>query len=328
MPDNGILFVLVGASGAGKNTVMKCVFQDFTNLRQLATITTRGIRAGEQEGREHCFVTPERFLDLIETEALVEWQRVHGNDLYGTPRQTVDEAMAAGHDLIADVDFLGASKLKEAYPDHTVLIFVTPSRLDILAERIQKRGNISPDELVGRLERARFEMTFVPQCDYLILNDVIETAAEHLHQIILSERTRRRGEGDPERPLLPRHAFHCLVTALIQHDDKLLVKSDSLIQPKLPSFPLEGDDLGQPHEVLQRKILNLLGHPIRINSVVDERFDFVAPNHVAIVTAGDQIFIDFTYKASLESQDRVDGWEWRSLASLMLSAPLGELVTI
>lgn len=327
MPGNGILFVLVGPSGAGKNTVMKDVLPDFSNLRQLATMTTRGIREGEQEGREHRFVSREQFEDLIETDALVEWQQVHGKDLYGTPRQMVDESIAAGRDLIADVDFLGASKLKEGYPDHTVLIFVTPSRLDILADRIQKRGGISPEALSGRLERARFEMTFAPQCDYLILNDALETAAEQLHQIIESERSQRHGEGDLGKPLLPRHAFHCLVTALIRYEDKLLVKSNSLLQPELPSFSLEGDDVGQPHEILQQKIQNLLGHQIKIDSVADERFDFVAPNHVAIVTAHAQIFIDYTYKASLASLEKVEGWEWKPLSSLMLSAPLGELVT-
>jgi guanylate kinase len=163
MPRKGILFILVGPSGAGKNTLMKRVQQQFDNLPQLATMTTRSKREGEKNGREHWFISHAKFQELIDTNALIEWQRVHMNDLYGTPRRMVEDAINTGHDLIADIEFLGAAAIHEGYPDNTVLVFVTPSRLDILTDRILQRGNITPEVLANRLERARFEMTFAPR---------------------------------------------------------------------------------------------------------------------------------------------------------------------
>ena len=87
-----------------------------------------------------------------------------------------------------------------------MFIFVTPSRLDILAERIMQRGKIEPSELTHRLERAKFEMTFAPRCQYLVLNDEREPAADQLARIVASERYRRRGEGSPDA-LLPYDTF-------------------------------------------------------------------------------------------------------------------------
>ena len=191
MPRQGILFILVGPSAAGKNTLMKPAQAHFGDLDQLATMTTRDIRDGEEQGREHWFVSHQEFQHLINTDSLVEYQNVHVDDYYGTPRKTIENAIAQGRDLIADIEFLGASAILRAYAEHVVLIFVTPSNLDILAERIEHRGNVTPEEVKDRLERARFEMTFAPQCHYLVLNDEVTTATEQLQRIIASERARR-----------------------------------------------------------------------------------------------------------------------------------------
>lgn len=321
MPREGILFVLVGPSGAGKNTLMRQVQAQFDNLRQLATMTTRKQRDTEVQGREHWFVSHEEFEALIEQNALVEWQRVHLNDLYGTPRDKVNADLDIAHDLIADIEFLGAGKLQEAYPDNTVLIFVTPSNLDILAERIHQRGAISPEALANRLERARFEMTFAPRCDYLILNDVIDTASEQLRQAIESERLRRRENvTDPDR-VIPRHVFHTTVTALIQKGESLLVRHDG----HLPTFPLRRHDL-LPHENLQNVFRQDFTCEIEIKSVADSRFQFVAPNHVCVSANPPDVYLDYYYKCSTTGTALPVGWKWCPLSALSLPDIVGELV--
>jgi guanylate kinase len=323
MPHEGILFVLVGPSGAGKNTLMQRVKGHFDNLTQLATMTTRSMREGEAQGREHWFVSPDEFTSMIERNQLVEWQRVHLDDLYGTPRKTVDEALIASHDLIADIECLGAEQIQKAYPYNAVLIFITPSSLDILAQRILKRTpDIEPKELAHRLERAKFEMTFAPQCTYLVLNDDVEQATVQLRHIIASERLRRRGEDASDGPIIPRHVFHIRTVGLIRAGEHLLT-----LDGELPDFGVRDyDEL--PHVALQRAIEQALGQPPLLEEVADSRFDFTAPSHVSIIARPPDIHLTFYYRGSLPTPDAVSqpDWAWRSPATLDLAPAVTELL--
>ncbi|MBI5957507.1 MAG: guanylate kinase [Chloroflexi bacterium] len=322
MPRQGILFILVGPSGAGKNTLMKPVQNIFDDLPQLPTVTTRDIRPGEQEGREHFFVSHAEFQTQIKTGALLEFQNVHMDDFYGTLRQPVDEAFDASRDLIADIDCLGALKIREVYPDKTVLIFVTPSNLDILAERIRHRGNVTPAEVENRLERARFEMTYAPRCDYFIINDIVEPAIEHLRRIIVSERQRRQGD---ELTIVARQVeppvFQTQVAALLPYGEKLL----SQVRPhglRLPIFT--ADNSAQPlHQTLRQQLETALGWPIEVKSTGDTRFG-IAPHHVAIGAIPGDVYLYFYYKcvSSQFSAALPPGWEWHTPAELKLPAAL------
>lgn len=187
----GILFVLVGPTGAGKNALMNVVLQQVSRLRQLPTATTRDKRSYEEQGREHLFVSREEFEQMIEEDALVEWQPVHHNHLYGTPRATLEKAFAAEDDLIADIDVKGAEQLHNTYPDNTILIFIQPPSVDELTKRIQGRGEETQAEIEERLRRVPMEMAFAPQCDYLITNDNKDAASATLHAIVLAEFSRR-----------------------------------------------------------------------------------------------------------------------------------------
>ncbi|WP_119072544.1 guanylate kinase [Aggregatilinea lenta] len=326
MPHDGIVFVLVGPSGAGKNTLMRRVQAQFDGLRQLATMTTRSMRPGEQQGREHWFVSHSEFEALIGQDALFEWQRVHMNDLYGTPRKTVNDAIATGHDLIADIEFLGAGKIQESYGDHAVFIFVTPSRLEILADRITQRGNITPEEVANRLERAKFEMTFAPRSDYLVINDEIEVATEQLARIVASERYRRRGQGSRDA-VIPRDVFHTSVLPLI-HDDGHLLARGHIGQYSIPCYDSE-DAFQAPHDLLHERLLADLGQEVRIESHADDRFDFVAPNHVTIGFAGTDKELGFYYRcAPTAPLVPPAGWVWCALDTLSLPAPLGDLIAM
>lgn len=321
MPREGALFILVGPSGAGKNTLMKQVQQDFNDLQQLATMTTREIRAGEVNGREHWFVSHQEFQRLIKEGALLEYQQVHMNDYYGTPRQTVEDAVNQDRDLIADVEFLGAGNIYEAFPAHTVLIFLTPSRFDTLEKRIRQRGNISDEELKNRLQRAKFEMIFAPQCHYMVLNDDIRPAVAHLRRIIASERARRRGVPLNGIPQETHHTIRGTVTALIQQQDRLLVRAGNTAPP---TFSID-DPTVLPHKALKTQLERALNCPVHIGVISDSRFDFVAPDHVIVASPPPIARLDYYYRCTLDLP-AVLGWEWRSISELSLPLPLDDRV--
>jgi guanylate kinase len=321
---DGILFILVGPSGAGKNTLMKYVQTQLGDLKQLATFTTRSPRDNEQEGREHYFVTKDEFQRQIDIGALIEYTPVHMNNWYGTPCRDVQEAIRAGRDLIADIEPLGATQVHAAYPHNTVLIFVIPSRLELLEERILQRGGVTPEELANRLERARFEMTFAPKCHYLILNDLVEPAAEHLRQVIVSERQRRRGNRD--LPALLPPTFHSTTIGLVRQGDALLVHVNSA-GDDLPTFPIT-HPAHWPHEALQQALQARMGCAVTIDKSADKRFDFPPPHYVSIAAIPQDVYLYFYYQCALAAPEAalVGDWAWRPLADLSLPTAIKKLV--
>ena len=323
MVEEGIFFVLVGPSGAGKNTLMQRVKERLPDLSQVPTMTTRDKRENEQEGREHRFVSAERFQKAIKQNELIEYQQVHLSDMYGTPRDVVDQAIALGTDLIADIEFLGAEKLHLAYPRHTVLIFVTPSNLRILADRIVGRADITPKELSGRLDRARFEMTFAPQCHYLIINDDRELAAQELRHIITTERHQRRAQAMAESDRVPPHTIDSCITAIIQRGDQVLLE-----RGQLPRF--EVDARGRRlHEAAQERVNATLVLHLPALGPLDIRFDYPAPSAIIVRGASPHFTLDYYYRFAYPDADHAipGGWQWAPLASVAMPDMLGELVT-
>lgn len=181
----GKIFALVGPGGAGKNTLMKMVLPPrMDNLSQLATATTRAMRPGEQEGREHLFVDLDTFNNWIQGEKLVEWQEVHPGKFYGVPREPLERAFAEGRNLIADIEIAGAQRIKEAYPDNTVLIFIAAPSLEVLEQRMRERGE-SEQGIRERMARAEREIDFARNCEVYIVNHDVNEAAALLEQAIL-----------------------------------------------------------------------------------------------------------------------------------------------
>lgn len=187
----GALFVLVGPSAVGKNTIMGGVMAQRPQLSQFPTMTTRAIRSNEQQGREHFFVTPDEFRKLMDDNALIEHQEVYPGKFYGTPRQQMQTLLDAGKTMIADIEVLGAGKLKEAFPDRVILIFIEPPTPDDLKKRLLIRGNMSEDEIAKRLERAAFELKFAEKCDYRVVNDTLEHSVEKVIEIVDAELIKR-----------------------------------------------------------------------------------------------------------------------------------------
>lgn len=181
--------MLAAPSGAGKNAMMGQVLDRLDDLEQLPTATTRPIREGEQEGREHFFVTRERFHEMIANHELLEWQEVHGR-LYGVPRAIVEESIDQQQDRIADIDVLGATEIRGQFPENAVFIFVMPPSQDVLIDRLRDRGE-NADEIEVRLQRVKMELEYAPRADYIVVNDDLDRASEVLLGIILAERSRR-----------------------------------------------------------------------------------------------------------------------------------------
>jgi guanylate kinase len=190
-PGKGVLFILVGPAGVGKNTIMAHLMAAQPQLRQLPTMTTRPMRPTEQQGREHYFVTVEEFRALIEKQALIEYQEVYPGTFYGMPRQIMQDALNAQQKMIADIDVVGAGKIKAAFPEHVVVIFVAPPSPDDLEKRLRKRGHMSEAEIGERLDRAAFELGYPDQYDYRIINDSLQACVEAVAGIVHDELARR-----------------------------------------------------------------------------------------------------------------------------------------
>lgn len=196
--ERGLLFVMVGPGGAGKNTLMKVALAEMDDLFELVTTTTRDKRPGEIDGIDYHFLTKDQFLSMITNNQLVEYQEVTPGNFYGVPRASVEQALEAGRDIIADIEVLGARILKQSYPTDTVLVFVTVpgnSEADILSnlrERMEIRED-TEDVILERLERARLlELPFQVECDHTIINEDRDTAATQLMEIIQQERVARQ----------------------------------------------------------------------------------------------------------------------------------------
>ena len=180
----GILVVVSGFSGSGKGTVMKRLMEKYDNYALSVSVTTRNPRPGEKDGEAYFFRTKEEFEQLIREDGLIEYAQYVEN-YYGTPRKYVEEQLAAGKDVILEIEIQGALKVREKRPD-TLLLFVTPPNGDELKKRLTGRGTETQDVIEARLSRASEEADFMKQYDYILVNDSLEAAVEDLHHLIQS----------------------------------------------------------------------------------------------------------------------------------------------
>lgn len=186
MNKKGILAVVSGFSGAGKGTLMKELLNQHQDQYALSiSATTRKPREGEEHGREYFFLTVEEFQNMIAEDALIEHACYVGN-YYGTPRSYVEEQMAAGRDVILEIEIKGALEVKKKFPD-TLLLFVTPPSAEVLEERLRGRGTETEEVIRERLKRASQEAMYMDQYDYILVNDNLETCVEQMHQLIQSQ---------------------------------------------------------------------------------------------------------------------------------------------
>ena len=182
MDQKGILMVLSGFSGAGKGTLVKGLLKKYDNYALSISMTTRAPREGERHGVEYFFTDKEHFEETIKQNGLIEYAAYCGN-YYGTPRAYVEEQMAAGKNVILEIELQGALKIKEKFPE-SLLIFVTPPSAEELKRRLEKRGTESPEVIAQRLSRAVEESEGIEAYDYIVVNDDLDTCIEEIHSLV------------------------------------------------------------------------------------------------------------------------------------------------
>ena len=186
----GLLFVLSAPSGTGKDTVINALKQQGMDFYVVASVTTRPPRPGESEGNPYHFISEEEFKQLVDKGELLEYANVHGN-WYGQPRQVIRDNLRAGRDVLLKIDVQGAASIRRKVPQ-AIFIFLVPSSLEELAQRLATRQTETEEERLRRLADARKELMQQYWYDYVVVNRQghLQEAVDQLRAIILAEHAR------------------------------------------------------------------------------------------------------------------------------------------
>ena len=177
----GKLFVISGASGVGKSTVLSHVMAARKDLRFSVSATTRAIRPGEVDGVNYYFVSKETFEDMIQKGEFLEYD-AHMDNYYGTPRRQLEEKLV-NSSVILDIEPNGAFQVKKAWPE-AVLIFVAPPSAQELERRLRGRGDTGEEQIALRLARSHWELEQSKKYDHIVINDRVDTCADEILKII------------------------------------------------------------------------------------------------------------------------------------------------
>lgn len=195
----GTLFVVSAPSGAGKTTLVHRLIESDPLLRLSVSYTTRAPRPGEQNGVHYHFVSPAQFRTMVENGAFLEWAEVHGN-YYGTARAWVEAELAAGRDVLLEIDWQGARQIKARFPA-CVTIFILPPSFAELEARLRKRASDSDAVIAKRLANAHEELRHVHEFEYVIINDRLDVATQELIAVVTAERCRTAKQAARHRKL-------------------------------------------------------------------------------------------------------------------------------
>jgi guanylate kinase len=185
----GVCLVLCAPSGGGKGAITEALLALEPGLRRSVSVTTRPPRPNEVDGTHYHFITDDAFAAAQRNGELLESARVlRGTHGYGTPRAPVEAALAAGVDMVFDIDWQGFRQLRERLPDDVIGVFILPPGLGVLEERLRVRGAESEAEIGRRMRTAREEISHWPEFDYVVLNNQLDRAAEEVRHILLTAR--------------------------------------------------------------------------------------------------------------------------------------------
>lgn len=186
----GLMFVLSSPSGAGKTTLSRMLVAETPELEMSVSATTRPMRPGEIEGRDYYFVDRPKFDAMIAADEFLEWANVFDNR-YGTPRAAVETALAAGRDVLFDIDWQGTQQLRSRAPNDVVSVFILPPSVQALEHRLHTRAQDSDEVIRGRMRKAGDEMSRFDAYDYIVVNDNIGMAFESVRAILRAEQLKR-----------------------------------------------------------------------------------------------------------------------------------------
>jgi guanylate kinase len=194
-PDNavtrrGLMLVLSSPSGAGKTTLTRKLLDEDKGVALSVSVTTRKMRPGEKDGRDYFFVDRKRFDAMVEKNELLEWAEVFDN-YYGTPKKPAMDALAAGRDVLFDVDWQGTQQLRDKAPKDLVSIFVLPPSIPELERRLHKRAQDDYETIHRRMAKAADEMSHWQEYDYVVINRNLDQAFADVIAILAAERVKR-----------------------------------------------------------------------------------------------------------------------------------------
>lgn len=189
-PRRGLMLLISSPSGAGKTSLSRRLVADHADLELSVSATTRDPRPGEEDGREYHFVDRARFDEMVAQDAFLEWANVHEHR-YGSPEAPVMAALAAGRDVLFDIDWQGAAQIARKAPDDVVRVFILPPSMAELSRRLHARAQDREDVIQRRLGRAYGEIERAVDYDYVIINDDYDRAFADLAHIYHAERLKR-----------------------------------------------------------------------------------------------------------------------------------------
>lgn len=196
MSRRGLLIILSSPSGAGKSTLASRLRAWDDTLRFSVSATTRAPREGETDGQDYFFVSVPEFQSQVAAHDMLEHAQVFGN-YYGSPKAPVKAAIESGHDVLFDIDWQGASQIKNsALQEHVLSIFILPPSIHELHRRLVSRGKDAPEVIEGRMQKSWDEISHWDGYDYVLINDDLDTTEAQLKTIISAERLRRSQQPD------------------------------------------------------------------------------------------------------------------------------------
>ena len=199
------VFVLAAPSGGGKTSLIRALIEQDAGLQPSVSHTTRPPRPAERDGEHYHFVDEAQFRALIEDDAFLEYALVF-DDYKGTARSEVNRRLQAGFDVLLDIDWQGARQVRESMPD-SLSIFILPPSLEVLKERLARRGQDSPEVIERRMREARSEISHWHEFDFVVVNDDFDDALREIQSIIR--------DGRPKHPL-PKEKLDALLAELLE----------------------------------------------------------------------------------------------------------------